>query len=341
MKIVLAGDGSDRPRLARVSRGLNLENVEFYGVQPPGEYEAMLRSADVLLVNQRSAVADMSMASKLTSYFAADKPVLAAVGVTSETAREVRASGGGRRRRRTAGTPCLRDPFATGRPRIRAQAWRARMSICPGAPFGRDGPRKVRAIRRDAPSRRIGHAVRAKAAASLRGPRQLRSWIRAGRPVAGSIAAGVYSQAALVVTGVIVARALGPVDRGHLAFLLLLPSVLRQVGTLGLPSATTFFIARSNTLQAEIVRAIRTPVILQIVLLTIFQGVLLWALVGDEPSRVWRAGLLTLGTPRRRRFARLRPRDRPRPGTISLFQHSSSSTGDDLCCGHRLALVVE
>lgn len=95
VKIVLAGDGSDRPRLARVSRGLNLENVEFYGVQPPGEYEAMLRSADVLLVNQRSAVTDMSMASKLTSYFAADKPVLAAVGVTSETAREVRASGGG------------------------------------------------------------------------------------------------------------------------------------------------------------------------------------------------------------------------------------------------------
>jgi O-antigen/teichoic acid export membrane protein len=119
--------------------------------------------------------------------------------------------------------------------------------------------------------------------------------MRAGRPVAGAIAAGVYGQAALVVTGVIVARSLGPVDRGHLAFLLLFPSVLRQVGTLGLPSATTFFIARNNTLQTEIVRTIRTPVILQIVLLTIFQGVLLWALVDDEPSRVWTAGLLTLG----------------------------------------------
>jgi glycosyltransferase involved in cell wall biosynthesis len=95
VKVVLAGDGSDRPRLARVSRGLNLENVEFYGVQPSGEYEAMLRSADVLLVNQRLAVTDMSLASKLTSYFAADKPVVAAVGPTSETAREVRASGGG------------------------------------------------------------------------------------------------------------------------------------------------------------------------------------------------------------------------------------------------------
>jgi colanic acid biosynthesis glycosyl transferase WcaI len=95
VKVVLAGDGSDRPRLAQVSRGLNLENVEFYGVQRPGEYEAMLRSADVLLVNQRPAVTDMSLASKLTSYFAADKPVVAAVGLTSETAREVRASGGG------------------------------------------------------------------------------------------------------------------------------------------------------------------------------------------------------------------------------------------------------
>jgi O-antigen/teichoic acid export membrane protein len=119
--------------------------------------------------------------------------------------------------------------------------------------------------------------------------------MRAGRPVAGSIAAGVYGQAALVVTGVIVARSLGPVDRGHIAFLLLLPSVLRQVGTLGLPSATTFFIARNNTLQNEIVRAIRAPVILQVVLLTTLQGVLLWALVQDEPSRVRTAGLLTLG----------------------------------------------
>ena len=48
----------------------------------------MLEAADVLLINQRPAIQEMSLA-KLTSYFAAGRPVLAAVAATSETAREL------------------------------------------------------------------------------------------------------------------------------------------------------------------------------------------------------------------------------------------------------------
>ena len=49
----------------------------------------------ILLVNQRGSVEDMSLPSKLTSYFAVGRPVVAAVGPTSEAAREIEASGGG------------------------------------------------------------------------------------------------------------------------------------------------------------------------------------------------------------------------------------------------------
>ena len=92
---VLAGDGNERPRLERLAAERQLTNVVFLPPSPPGEYEALLRAADLLLVNQRASVGEMSLASKLTSYFAAGRPVLAAVAPASETARELTNANGG------------------------------------------------------------------------------------------------------------------------------------------------------------------------------------------------------------------------------------------------------
>lgn len=89
VRIVLAGDGNERARLEALAAEMGLSNVSFLPPQATGEYEAMLRAADVLLVNQRSTVSDMSLASKLTSYFMASRPVIAAVAERSETAREL------------------------------------------------------------------------------------------------------------------------------------------------------------------------------------------------------------------------------------------------------------
>jgi GT2 family glycosyltransferase/glycosyltransferase involved in cell wall biosynthesis len=89
IRIVLAGDGNARAGLEQLAAELALDNVEFLPPQPPGDYEAMLRAADVLLVNQRASVGEMSLASKLTSYFAAGRPVVAAIAPRSETAREL------------------------------------------------------------------------------------------------------------------------------------------------------------------------------------------------------------------------------------------------------------
>ena len=54
-----------------------------------------MQASDVLLVNQRASVADMSLPSKLTSYFAAGHPVVAAVSPDSETAYEIESAEAG------------------------------------------------------------------------------------------------------------------------------------------------------------------------------------------------------------------------------------------------------
>ena len=95
VRIVLAGDGNDRPRLERRAAHLGLANLSFAPPQPPGRYESALRAADVLLVNQRASVTDMALPSKLGAYFAAGRAVVAAVAPESETARELRAADAG------------------------------------------------------------------------------------------------------------------------------------------------------------------------------------------------------------------------------------------------------
>jgi len=95
VKIVLTGDGNDRGRLMERAEALKLRNLSFTGLQPPGRFEAMLRAADVLLVHQRGSVGDMALPSKLTAYFAAGRPVVAAVAPASSAAHEVQAAGAG------------------------------------------------------------------------------------------------------------------------------------------------------------------------------------------------------------------------------------------------------
>jgi glycosyltransferase involved in cell wall biosynthesis len=95
MKIVVSGDGNDRDRLIARASALNLRNLSFIGLQPAGQFESMLRAADVLLLQQRSTVNDMALPSRLTAYFAAGRPVVAAVAPTSGAAREIQAAGAG------------------------------------------------------------------------------------------------------------------------------------------------------------------------------------------------------------------------------------------------------
>jgi O-antigen/teichoic acid export membrane protein len=97
-----------------------------------------------------------------------------------------------------------------------------------------------------------------------------------------------------VVSGVLVARALGPTDRGYLALLFLVPIVLQQAGTIGLPLATTYFIARDPREERHVRRAIALPSVVQCGLLIAIQAVVLYFLVRDDPSSVRDAAVVSL-----------------------------------------------
>lgn len=92
-RFVLMGDGSQRRSLQ--ARAAGLDNLVFAAPRHGRDYPNALAAADVLLVNELASVLDMSLPSKLTSYFASGRPVLAAVAPEGVTATEIRRSGGG------------------------------------------------------------------------------------------------------------------------------------------------------------------------------------------------------------------------------------------------------
>lgn len=91
----LVGDGSRRSALEDLAARHGLRNVRFLPLQPEQVFPSVLACADLLLINQRGAVRDMALPSKLTSYYAAARPVVAAVARDSETWREITWSNGG------------------------------------------------------------------------------------------------------------------------------------------------------------------------------------------------------------------------------------------------------
>jgi colanic acid biosynthesis glycosyl transferase WcaI len=95
IRFLLVGDGNQKQRLQELSAGYGLKNLRFLGVQSDQEFPNVLAAADVLLLNQSATVSDMALPSKLTAYFASGRPIVAAVGLDSECAREIEASGGG------------------------------------------------------------------------------------------------------------------------------------------------------------------------------------------------------------------------------------------------------
>ncbi|MDF2805342.1 MAG: hypothetical protein K0S43_288 [Cellulosimicrobium sp.] len=95
VRFVLLGDGSRRRELMAAAAGVR--SIQFVDPLPDDRFTQALRAADVLLVNELAGLAEMSVPSKLTSYFDAGRPVLAATSEGSTTAHELRDSGAGTR----------------------------------------------------------------------------------------------------------------------------------------------------------------------------------------------------------------------------------------------------
>jgi glycosyltransferase involved in cell wall biosynthesis len=95
IRIVLVGDGNDRRRLEERVRSLNLRNLDFLPMQPTSRYDELVCAADLLLLNQRASVSDMSLPSKLSAYFASGQAVVAAISPGSPAAIEIERAGAG------------------------------------------------------------------------------------------------------------------------------------------------------------------------------------------------------------------------------------------------------
>ncbi|MCV7421500.1 glycosyltransferase [Mycobacterium yunnanensis] len=90
---ILVGDGGERRALTELARGI--ERISFVDPLDDAQYRMALFAADVLVVNEKPGVSAMALPSKLTSYFAAGRPVVAATDLGGITASEVAAADAG------------------------------------------------------------------------------------------------------------------------------------------------------------------------------------------------------------------------------------------------------
>ncbi|WP_375385845.1 glycosyltransferase family 4 protein [uncultured Microbacterium sp.] len=93
IRFVLLGDGNQRETLEKMGRGVS--TIQFMDPLPDELFFSTLTAADALLVNELPDVREMSVPSKLTSYFATGLPVIASTNRDSVTAEEIGRSGGG------------------------------------------------------------------------------------------------------------------------------------------------------------------------------------------------------------------------------------------------------
>lgn len=84
---LLIGEGSERRKLELYSRGIS--QIRFIDPLDDEEFRLALRAADVLIVNEQPGLLEMSVPSKLTSYFDAGRPIVAAANSSGTTASEI------------------------------------------------------------------------------------------------------------------------------------------------------------------------------------------------------------------------------------------------------------
>lgn len=80
--ITLIGDGQSRAALEARAAGLAVDKLKFLPLQ--ADLPATLAAANVLVLSQRAQVTDSAAPSKLLSYMASGKPIVATVNASSE-----------------------------------------------------------------------------------------------------------------------------------------------------------------------------------------------------------------------------------------------------------------
>lgn len=95
VRLALIGDGPQRRALEEMIRGGGIGNVRLLPLQAGSTFGRMLSAADALLLSQRADVLDSVAPSKLLTYMAAGRPILAAAHPESVAADLVTEAGCG------------------------------------------------------------------------------------------------------------------------------------------------------------------------------------------------------------------------------------------------------
>lgn len=90
--VVLCGEGSQRRKLEKLGNGIS--SLSFMEPVDALIYPNLLLAADLLIVCERPSVGNMSLPSKLTSYFFSGTPVLASVDPFGACAKEISKTNG-------------------------------------------------------------------------------------------------------------------------------------------------------------------------------------------------------------------------------------------------------
>ena len=114
------------------------------------------------------------------------------------------------------------------------------------------------------------------------------------RSLGGSLVSTGAGQILLILSGVLVARSLGPQDRGYLAFLVVISAVCVLVGSAGIPTAVTYYVARNRGHAGGIVRSLAMPALFQVGVTGAVQLGVLLVLVAHDPQRVKAAAIVSL-----------------------------------------------
>ncbi len=109
-----------------------------------------------------------------------------------------------------------------------------------------------------------------------------------------TVATDLFLVALSTVSGILVARLLGPAGRGEFAIAILWPSMLAAFGMLGVKEALTFERARGNHPQAVLAGTAITLALCQSVLLVGFGALLIPLLTRTQSQEVTRASLTFL-----------------------------------------------
>jgi colanic acid biosynthesis glycosyl transferase WcaI len=94
--LLMVGDGADCERIQRRAAKMKLENVRFLPLLSQEDFRGLLAASGICLVTQQSSVSEIAFPSKVVTYLAAGRPIVASVNRECEVARVVRESRAGR-----------------------------------------------------------------------------------------------------------------------------------------------------------------------------------------------------------------------------------------------------